>query len=137
MTSTSAVEVVRKIETESKAKANASPVRYGTLAPGDYHRQGDIYIQRIEKLPKSAKTSTVHLQLVPGETQGSRHCLDSLDGVTMYTKPDATPLDGPLLRTTQERTITHPEHGHVTIPAGIYAITYQRQYANELRRVAD
>lgn len=133
-----AVKVMRKIEREAKARANAKPVRYGSMAAGDYHRQGDIYIRRISNIPiGAALADNPSAQLAPGETQGSRHCLDSLESVSIYTRMDATPLDGPLIEVLREFTVTHPEHGHVTLPPGCYAVTFQRQHAEELRRVAD
>ena len=76
-------------------------------------------------------------QLAPGTTRGSRHILDSLDGVELYIVKDADALTGPLVVTLKERVVTHPEHGDVILPPGCYAITYQRAYADELRRVAD
>ena len=78
-------------------------------------------------------------QLAPGITQGSRHCLDSLDGVTMYRLPMPGMLDGPVVKTTSTRTITHTEHGDVVIPPVIYGISYQRNLDSEMRerRVLD
>lgn len=132
-----AIEVMRKIEADAKMKAKPDAVKYGTTAPGDYHRQGDVYIRRLKALPKGLKTTQAQSQLAPGETQGSRHCLESIDGVKFYAPADKTPLDGPILQCDGPVTVTHPEHGHVTLPAGVYSIHYQRQYAEELRRVQD
>jgi len=132
-----AVEVLTKIEADAKVKAKPDPVIYGTMAPNDYHRQGDVYILRLKTVPKGLKTEKAQSQLAPGETQGSRHCLESLDGVTFYSPVSPTPLDGPIVKTDRAMTITHPEHGHVTLPAGCYSIHYQRQYAQELKRVQD
>lgn len=103
---------------------------------GDVVRQGDIYIQLIKALPDGIVKSN-NPQLAVGTTQGSRHILDSLDGVKLYNIKGATPLDGPVFKTTKERTITHPEHGDWILPAGCYKITYQRAFAEELRRQQD
>ncbi len=133
-----AIEVMIKITTDAKERARATPVKYGTLAPGDYHRQGDVYITRLEKLPNDAiKIDNPSAQLAPGDTQGSRHVIDDLSCVEMFSKKDQTPLDGPILNVKQPITINHPEHGAVSFPVGCYAITYQRQLADELRRVQD
>lgn len=55
---------------------------------GDCVRQGDIYIQLIDSVdsaPPLYKLMDVpRLQLADGESKGSRHCLASADGVTMY-----------------------------------------------------
>lgn len=109
-------------------------------SPGDAWRQGDVYIEFLDRVPDGAvklNKKQHGCQLAPGATQGSRHVLDSLVGVTMYRLPESTVLDGPVLVTSRERTVTHPEHGDVVLPPGTYGITYQREYAEELRRVAD
>lgn len=57
---------------------------------GDAVRQGDVYIQLIEEAdvaaagPLFAKMKEPVLQLAPGNTKGSRHCLASADGVEMW-----------------------------------------------------
>jgi hypothetical protein len=101
---------------------------------GDTHRQGDVYITLLDKLPEGAKIDRkAGLQLAPGSTQGSRHILDSREGVTIYRLSSPGMLDGPVLRCKQERTITHPEHGDVVLPPGLYQIGYQ-QNLDQLER---
>lgn len=76
-------------------------------------------------------------QLVPGNTQGAKHCLDSLNGVTLYRPQQWTEesLEGPFLQFTEERTILHPTHGPVTIPAGFSVqCHYQREWDRELAK---
>ena len=90
-----------------------------------------------DNVPSGFKPTKPATQLAPGTTKGSRHILDSVDGVAFYADPQADVLTGPVIETECERTVTHPEHGDVVLPAGVYAITYQRAYADELRRVAD
>jgi hypothetical protein len=57
---------------------------------GDAVRQGDVYIQLIEEADVAAagplfkKLAEPVLQLAPGNTKGSRHCLDSAEGVEMW-----------------------------------------------------
>ena len=104
---------------------------------GDAFRQGDIYITRRDVVENRFVLGSVDLQLAPGTTQGSRHCLDSCEGVEMYRDRNGDALQGPLIRLFVERTITHPEHGDVVLPPGTYEVTYQRAYAEELRRVQD
>ena len=101
---------------------------------GDYFRQGDLYIHKIADV--SGKQIDVVRQLAPGTTKGSRHCLNHTR-VKMYRRHDEDALDGPQIKTNEAVTIEHPEHGDVVLPPGCYAITYQRAYAEELRRVAD
>jgi hypothetical protein len=77
------------------------------------------------------------LQLAPGTSQGSRHCLESLEGITVFRLADQTPLDGPILEAPSGLRVNHPEHGDVTLRPGVYAVVYQRAFAEELRRVED
>lgn len=57
---------------------------------GDAIRQGDVYIQLIDEAdieaagPLLAKMKEPALQLAPGDTKGSRHCLASAEGVEMW-----------------------------------------------------
>lgn len=107
---------------------------------GDSVRQGDIYITLLNKLPKGAKKlKTFTLQLAPGTTQGSRHILDSSEGVTVYVLDNATEFDGPILKLELERTVQHPEHGDYILPPRLYAISYQRTQdaMDRARRVQD
>ena len=62
---------------------------------GDAIRQGDVYIQLIDEADIEAAGPLFHklaepvLQLAPGDTKGSRHCLASADGVEMW-EPELT-----------------------------------------------
>lgn len=118
------------------------PVRISEAAEvGDGVWQGDLGIEIVEaamgdyievKSPTDADR-----QLVPGNTQGARHCLDSLDGVRMFRPIDwnAESLQGPVLVLSKERTILHPTHGAVAIPAGFTVrCRYQREFDAEQRR---
>jgi hypothetical protein len=105
---------------------------------GDEVRQGDIYVTRIESVPAGAvKVAKPVKQLAPGATQGSRHCLRSIKGVMVYILKNPGPLDGPIVESARPIAIDHPEHGNRIIPAGVYAVTFQRAFAEELRRVQD
>lgn len=135
-----AQKVFNEIQESVEKIKNDEPQRFPEAAsPGDAFRQGDIYITRLKGIPKEAEQlENFQLQLAPGDTKGSRHCLDSYAGVEMYELENANALQGPVFKTTEERTITHPEHGDVTLPPGEYGITYQRAFdLKELRRVAD
>ena len=132
-------KVLTKIKKNAERIINDATQRFPEAAsPGDVFRQGDVYIQLLDAMPKdSVKDDKPIQQLAPGTTQGSRHILDSLSGVTMFKMKNPSPLQGPVLKTTKERTITHPQHGDCVIGPGIYNITYQRAYAEELRRQQD
>lgn len=140
-----AFEAVRSKAEEIK---NDKPQYFPVAAsPGDTVRQGDLYIcfegdslkdklftADVKKLKKVEKPQK---KLVDGNTQGSQHCLESLQGVTVYDRVDKVATDGPILVLEEPRWVTHPEHGHWQLPPGVYSITYQRAFADELRRQMD
>ena len=107
---------------------------------GDCIRQGDVYITLLDAVPVGMqKAEKWNLQLAPGDTQGSRHVLDSRDGVTCYIHADASEFDGPVLVLEKQRELTHPEHGNWILPPGTYGVSYQRTQdaLDQQRRVAD
>ena len=134
-------ELVQDVIETGKKIAKRHTQRFPEAASvGDCFRQGDVYFMLLDKLPRGAKSvKNPSLQLAPGSTQGSRHILDSAEGVKMFALPDATEFDGPILQLECEREITHPEHGHIVIPVGIYAVAYQRTQdgLDRARRVQD
>ena len=127
----------------------------GTMSLGDVVRQGDIYIVKIASLPKSVKPRT-NPQLVPGDTQGSRHTL--VGGFELYdaedkqelanliqearklSAPPPVELLGPVFKTKEKENcvLAHPEHGdHILPPGEICAAVSQRAFADEVRRQMD
>ena len=140
MATMTAEKALQKISACADAIKNNETQRFPEAAtPGDSWRQGDLYITLLAAIPAGAiREERPNPQLAEGTTQGSRHILDSLDGVTLYRLAAPGPFDGPILECRQERTITHPEHGDVVLPAGVYAISYQRVDAEgRQRRVED
>lgn len=112
-----------------------------TLDVGQFVPQGDVALFKLLEVPNgAARIKKPSAQIVEGATQGSRHVWDSLDGVAVFEPPAEmrSPLVGRIYVLSKERTLTHPEHGHHVYPAGFIGIVrYQRQFAEELRRVAD
>lgn len=110
-------------------------------SPWDYCRQGDVYCTALACVPRNTvRVSSPVLQLAPGTTRGSRHCLDSLAGIEVYAYKEPSEFDGPILKFNEERTITHPQHGNWIFPAGsIVAVSYQRTQdaLDRAQRVAD
>lgn len=139
MTTMTAEKSLRQVQSTTEAIRNDEPQRFPEAASvGDVARQGDLYIELLASVPSGAvREKNPSAQLAPGTTQGSRHILDSLAGVKAYRLGSPTVLDGPILDLSKERTITHPEHGWLILPAGIYSVTYQRSFSLELARVAD
>jgi hypothetical protein len=117
------------------------PMRFPDAADyGDFIWQGDLKLVLLDRVPNGyeqvKRPTKADQQLVPGNTEGSRHGLDSLRGVRLY-RPATWPngLAGPVLVVSEERVIEHPKHGHVTIPAGrIVGCTYQREWDAEQRQ---
>ena len=88
---------------------------------GDRIWQGDLALTIRTSVPKQYKLAEKpSVQLVVGNTEGSKHCLDSLDNVEIYLPPiwDEWSLKGPVLVIKKETTVLHPTHGNVTIPGG-------------------
>lgn len=121
------------------------PARFTeACGPDDCIAQGDLNIflmEDFEEVPSGYKL-VEHLkerdkQLVPGNLEGARHILDSLKGVKMYRPVTWTEesLEGPILVLSEERTVTHPVHGPVTLLASrTFGFSYQREWAKERQR---
>lgn len=114
----------------------------GAENDGDTLPQGDLYLvwREWDAAPEGyALREGGSVQLVPDNTVGAKHCLDSLDGVAVFDPPGYGPgyesLAGPVLVTEKEARISHPTHGPVTIPAGsVVECRYQANYDEQLKR---
>jgi hypothetical protein len=133
------MEVTELEKVEKGAEHNVGDMRHiDAIKPGQVVRQGDIYIHCV-KDDHAAGKETKDRQLALGNTQGSRHIIEGdckvFEGTT---PPDYAPraLLGPLVRLFKRATVTHPEHAHVSLPAGTYQITHQMD-ARTLERVRD
>ena len=105
------------------------------MVAGDAIAQGDLLLVVHDAIPneyvKIEHPQDADRQLVPGNTVGARHCLDSLEGIVLYrpTKWDEESFDGPFFQTTQERVVMHPTHGSVTVPGGMtIGCHYQKEF---------
>lgn len=127
-------EIVGRIGKEAEqAMAEVRWVR--TCRPGDEIRQGDVYLYPIAPEPDHGPELETR-QLAPGRTRGSRHIVDGTGRLLERVSEDA--LDGPFLHAAKRVTITHPEHAHVSLPAGWYEVRYQRDFSvRGVRRVWD
>lgn len=109
------------------------------IKPGQAVRQGDVYLVATQGL-KVGK-AIFNRQLAPGETQGSRHIAEF--PAQIFEGPGhpiqgiaANALLGPVVESTQPWNLAHPEHAHVSLPAGQYQVIYQLDFAAQ-RRVQD
>lgn len=132
-----AVSELKAIQKHAENIKNDETHELSVMSAGDAWAQGDVLITCLGCVPAECEPMMAERQLAPGTTQGSRHCIVDLAGVEMFRLKDATPLDGPVFRSDRKIEIDHPEHGNLIVPPGVYGVTYQRQYAEELRRVQD
>ena len=108
---------------------------------GDCIDQGDLRLVVVDA-PPSGWSEVVHMkkadrQLVPGNTRGAKHCLDSLEGVRLFHPKEWSEesLWGPCFSVSEERVVLHPVHGAVTVPPGLTILCrYQREYDKELAK---
>ena len=78
-------------------------------------------------------------QLVPGNTIGAKHCLESLEGIQVFYPKEwnAESLLGPFISVASGHTavVTHPVHGNVLIPGRFNVQTYyQKEYDKEMEK---
>lgn len=113
------------------------------VTPTDKFRvdQGDLLMAIVDGPPEGYvrvnRPKAADRQLVPGNTKGAKHCLDSLKGVKLFRQVGWTDesLRGPYFECSEERTVRHPVHGDVTFPAGTKVLCgYQREFDAEQRR---
>lgn len=136
----SATDAYRLVRERAEEIRNDGDHRIETMSAGDAWAQGDVAIIALDAVPADAMLDeSPSAQLAPGNTQGSRHLLDSLDGLRLFARTggEATPLAGPVIEAERRFSVTHPEHGNVSLPPGVYQVRYQRAFAEELRRVQD
>lgn len=109
---------------------------------GEYARQGDLYLLRIDKI-NERWVPTENTQLAPGVSSGSRHVADG--SVSIFRSPEAIPIDrngraprllGPQVSSSEGFVVTHPEHAHIQLPAGTYQVLYQLDFQRQ-RAVRD
>ena len=143
-------ETYARVATAAESIRNAEPATIADMSAGDVVRQGDLYLVAIDAAPVPTGPYPGR-QLAPGATQGSRHVVEG--DCTLYTPQAASAqailnrlipatkgvrhFFGPAVLAAGPVTITHPEHGHRTLPAGTYLTTYQRTWADAIRRQAD
>lgn len=106
------------------------------MSPGEWARQGDVYVQRLADGHKPTGKRTTERQAAPGTTQGSRHVIEGK--VTIYAPAGPDPLVGPVVVAREDWWLRHPEHADMQFPPGVFQIRYQRDFAREeVARVAD
>ncbi|MGE4198638.1 MAG: hypothetical protein AB7G11_16125 [Phycisphaerales bacterium] len=146
-----AAKAYEAISREAERIRNDAYETIETLSEGDTVRQGDLYLVALDQEPKALGPFGTN-QLTPGTTQGSRHVVQGqcevlrveereaiaiLNRLVPATRKHDRQFIGPMIRASGPVTVTHPEHGDRTLPAGSYLTTYQRAFGEEIRRQAD
>jgi hypothetical protein len=149
---TTAERAYYAVAKRAEAIRNDEPATIATMSPGDSVRQGDLYLTCLdEALPRTTGPWPGGRQLAPGASRGSRHVAAGVREVLIVDEATAAAtlarlvpktagkrlFFGPLLRAPDGVTIEHPEHAHRTLPPGNYLVTYQRAWADEVRRQQD
>jgi hypothetical protein len=124
---------------------------------GDGVDQGDLIIEIVDdiqdgmvfedqdgrryKYKKIERPTLIDKQVVVGNTEGARHCLDVIKGVEMFRPENwnEEALLGPCIRISKEVTVLHPKHGNVIIEASkenprCILFSYQRNIDEETKR---
>ena len=127
---------------ESIDNGKAVTIQPTMMDVGQMFPQGDVALQRMSFVPEKAKlVEKFDLQVAEGSTLGSRHIWDSPEGITAYRLDDGNPLMGLIYVLSKTRTLTHPEHADQTYVVDgeplIFQCRFQRQHAEELRRIRD
>jgi hypothetical protein len=138
-----APQALERIRENMQATLKMVQVRVvGKLPKNGYIRQGDLYLTIGNIADKGAIRTS--LQLVPGNTAGSRHCIVESPHVTSYeslAKPVTIDIDGnqkiarfpgPLIVALSEWSITHPKHGWMTkIFEGVFQSWQQCSFTHQ------
>lgn len=100
---------------------------------------GDINIEPYEgEIKGETVAHSGSFVLAEGEATGHRHVISvpSVDDMEVFR----TPSGGLYMRLKTEGTVTHEEHGPITIAPGTYRVDREREYdwfAKSVRRVID
>lgn len=137
----SATEAFERVAREAESKSSQEVRFIEKMEVGKVVRQGDLYVHCVESSHPKGKQLPI-TQLVPGVSQGSRHCVDGGRVFEGKALPKWMPngrsdvVMGPVVENGERFTVTHPEHAHVSLPPGCYQVTYQLD-AQSLQRVQD
>ena len=99
------------------------------------YRQGDLLIEKVSQKFDGKKVRKVTLAL--GEVTGHSHVV--VCDRDMEVSTDDAEVAERFIRTISTATITHQEHGAITLEPGTYRVTRQREWSDseEPIQVAD
>lgn len=90
-------------------------------------RQGDVLIDRIEEIPPSAFRLKRPI-LASGDTTGHRHRIKDPRTARLLWTHQSRPGQVFLEVIADEATVSHPEHGEIVLPRGLYRVWRQREF---------
>lgn len=135
---------IERVKQQAERVAAGQPVDVSNALRADEAvRQGDVYFRLVDAVPDGyrlcVKPTDADRQLAIGASKGSRHIIESLDGVELYHPdgwgPDYDALLGPALVLSKPCVVGHPEHGAIRLPADcIVQVGFGRELDAELRR---
>lgn len=109
-----------------------------------HYRQGDVLIELISDIPKTAKKQkrSRNVILAHGEVTGHHHALETADPTDWWKgeqptseKPSTLEL---FVSLRSGGAVTHQEHSRIELPPGNYRVSRQREYSpEEIRNVQD
>jgi hypothetical protein len=126
-------EVLGRIETEAQSPSWAVRV-VPDCQPGEGIRQGDVYVHALPSVPNHGHLLATR-QLVQAGSTSRGHVIEG--DAALYERYRAGPFDGPLLELRSRAVLTHPEHAHISLPAGWYEVRYQIDYSAVYDRPID
>lgn len=98
-------------------------------------QQGDVIIEAVDSIPQGAKLRKGRCVLAEGEVTGHAHVIEQ-KGAKLYEGNTGELF----LELSKEATVTHEEHGNVTVAPGKYRVRKVREYSHfdeEAREVRD
>ena len=99
------------------------------------YQQGDVLIESAQ-IPTTAKKSNKNrIVLAEGETTGHAHVISDTNNCTAFESDSEL-----YLRVTNEVTVSHEEHNHISISPGNYRVRKVQEYDHfleEARQVQD
>lgn len=104
--------------------------------PSVHYRQGDVLVERVERLPdglKPVEREQGRVVLAHGEVTGHAHAIKN-----RIAKFFGTEKGERFLSLEKPCDLVHEEHSTIALPAGNYRVSIQREYTPEaIRNVAD
>lgn len=132
-------EAIDQILNHGKANADDSLKVVANVKPWQHSSQGDVDFVKLPHIPPTAIECDSVIQLAPGTSKGSRHCIRLIDipNIRFWKLRNPNQLQGHILECLKPIVVEHPEHGNQELEAGIWFVKFQRQHAIELKRIQD